>query len=401
MNKNKITNKNIKALLLVSCTLSLSTQAMAAGDAGFLEAGAMKVVPVIHLSHQYDDNIFRSETNTKSSQVTVINPVIALQADSATKSVELSYGLTKSIHYSSRQDDAIDHDVNLDVAADLTSRLQTSLGASYRKNHDARGSTFSGTAVAGALTPDKYHESALHGTIGYGVRGRIDLTGDYSRKRYDSNRFRTAARDFDTTGAGFSFSFPIMKKTKAVVEARYKKFDYKFLSVAGNLDSKEQSYFGGLDWDATAKTSGRLRVGYLRKKFTSALNTGSGGLSWELGMNWAPLSYSTVDLSTESTTKETDGLGSFIKTKTGSLSWNHGWNSKLSHTVTGSVSQDRYFGAIVARTDKLYSFGVSLDYQLQRWLNMGFSYDYTKRTSDALNSSYKNNVVAINLKATL
>lgn len=398
---NKMNKMNIKGLMLFACVALSSAPALAAGDAGFVPVGSMKLVPVLDISHEYNDNIFGSEKNTKSSQVTVISPTIALQAENAITSMEFSYGLSKSIYYSSRKDDALDHFLNFDVASDLSSRLQTSFGASYSKQHDVRGSTFSGTAVGGALTPDKYHETAVQGSIGYGLRGRIDLVGDYSNKRYDSNRFRTAARDLDTMGGGVSFSFPIMKKTKAVLEARYNKFDYKSLAVAGNLDSNEQRYFGGLDWDATAKTSGSLRVGYLRKRFSNSLSSGTGNFSWELGMTWAPLSYSTIDLSTESTTNETDGLGTFIKTKSGSISWNHAWSSKLSHTVTGSLSRDKYAGAGIARTDNVRSFGLSIDYQLQRWLNIGTSYDYTNRNSNALNSSYKKNVVAINFLATL
>ncbi|MDQ6970762.1 MAG: outer membrane beta-barrel protein [Mariprofundus sp.] len=402
MNKmNKSNKAKLNTLFALGSVVLFAGQAMAAGDAGFVPMGPMKLVPVVNVSHEYNDNIFLAEKNKKSSQVTVISPTIALQADSATKSMELSYGLTKSIYYGSRQDDALDHFLNFDVSADLSSRLQTSLGASYDKGHDARGSTFSGTAVTGAVTPDKYHETAVHGAVGYGLRGRIDLVGDYTNKRYDNNRFRTAARDFDTTGGGVSFSFPIMKKTKAVLEARYSKFDYKVISAAGNLNSKEQRYLAGLDWDATAKTSGSLRVGYLRKRFASALNSGSSGLSWELGATWSPLSYSTVDLSTESTTNETDGFGSFIKTKSGNLSWNHAWNSKLSHTLSTGISQDKYIGGIAARTDHLIRAAASLDYQLQRWLNVGASYDYTKRSSGVLNSSYKQNVIAIKLQATL
>jgi len=397
----QLNKTNRHALLLLSSALLFSSQAWAAGDAGFVPVGPMKLVPVVNISHEYDDNIFRSEKNTKSSQVTVINPIIAVQMGRANVKTELSYGLTKSIHYSSRQDDAIDHVVNLDVNADLSSRLQTSFGASYSKLHDARGSTFSGTAVAGVATPDKYHDSALHATLGYGLRGRIDLSGGYDRKRYDTNRFRTAGRDLDTMDGGVSFSFPIMSKTKAVVEARYSKINYKALAITGNLDSNEQRYFGGFDWDATAKTSGSLRVGYLRKHFKDAANAGTGNLSWELGMEWQPLSYSTVSLNTEATTNETDGLGTFIKTKSGSISWNHGWSSRLSHTLSGSYSQNRYIGAAVARKDNLVSLGASLDYQMWRWLNIGASYDYSNRNSNVANSSYKNNVVALNIQATM
>ena len=388
-----------KGVLSIFGATALLVANSAAAEAGFLPVGGMKLVPALGVEYQHDDNIFASDLNPTSSNVTLINPALSLQAETGTTAFDLSYALSKAVYHNSRADDYLDHAVNLDISKEFTARLSSSLAALYNKSHDARGATFTGLAVA-VPTPDKYHETGVSGTISYGLGAHVDLTGAYTNKRYDNNFVRTVFRDLDTMGGGISFSLPIMPKTSAVLEARYNRFNYQFFSATTNLDSTEQHYFAGLDWEATAKTEGRVRVGYQRKSFSDAALAGTSGFSWELGVLWSPLTYSTVDITAQSTTGETDGLGSHTENTGGSVSWKHEWNEKFSHTASFSYNEITYVGA-TARKDKLTTAGIGLDYKLLRWLSLGGGYDYSTRSSNALNTNYNRNQFFVNILATL
>ncbi|RLL55890.1 DUF560 domain-containing protein [Mariprofundus sp. EBB-1] len=376
----------------------------ASSDDGFsLKSGGVELIPSIKIDEKYNDNIFSAEAIKTKSLITVISPRLELKSESDTHLSSLSYQLDDGIYHSSSADNYLTHDAQLNVSADLSRRLQTSLQAGYLKSSDPRGSTFTGRPATAVIEPDKFHTASASAMIAYGIRSRVELKGDYSAKRYENNRFRTADRDLDNMGGGLSFFLPIMQKTKAVVEARYKKVDYKTFSATTNLDSKEQRYFGGLDWEATAKTSGKLRLGYMVKSFDDSLLNGpnSGSFSWELGMNWAPESYSIFDLSTESTINEADGSGSHIEAQNVKLGWNHDWNSKLSHTASVGFAKSKYIGLAVPRQDDRTTAGLSIAYQIVRWLNVSASYDYTNNNSSAANSSYKSNVYGISLMGKL
>jgi len=382
--------------------LLASYSADAAGEARSVNIGSsgLQLTPSIGVSYKHDDNILSSTTNRKSSNITVLAPAFSLQAGDEINQLTLSYELDRGIYHSSRGDNYTDHKVDFDASKEFTRRLKGDLAAYYHKSHDARGATFTGFAIT-SPNPDLYHETGVATTISYGVNGRVEAAGDYTNKRYDNNRAITVSRDMDTMGGGLSFFYPVAPKTDAVIEARYKRYDYKLFTATTNLDSSEQSYFGGLDWQATAKTSGNLRLGYQKKRFSNPTLIGGSGFTWELGMDWAPKTYSTFNLQTKGGFSETDGLGSFLKSKGVSLGWQHEWNEKLSHHIDTSYTENKYVGTVTGRTDKLTTAGLGVDYQLVRWLGIGVAYDHTVRNSNAANAGYKDNIYSVNLMGTL
>lgn len=381
------------ALLQLGLISALPNAAVAADQAG-IRVGALDINPVLQIGEAYNDNIVLAETNTESSWVTTIKPAVRLQLEHGANTFGLNYQLSQGVFHSS-DDDYLDHTARANAHLDMTSRLQSDLWGGYRKAHDPRGSTFTGAPIS-FNTPDKYHQTDAGIKVGYGLRARVQVKGDYSNKRYDNHRSLTASRDLDRAGGGLLFTFPIMPKTRLALEARYKTFNYK----VANLDSNEQYYFTGLDWEATAKTSGSLRLGYSRKRFDDLLLKDASKFSGELGMNWAPLTYSTFDISALYAPTETDGTGSYTQTTMGSVSWNHGWSSYLHHTAMVSYTDNQFRGVVTPRTDKTTVVSISVDYQLMRWLNIGAGYKYNNKNSNAANTSYRQNIWSLNLTGT-
>ena len=388
----------LKALLAIAA--GLAPCGAFAADPASVRIGGVDVTPAVKVMEKHDDNIFSQQNIKKSSWITVVEPGVDLKADDGVSQLEVQYHLSNGTFHSSHGDDYLDHFVSASYAYSPTSRLTSSLSVDYSKTHDARGTTFTGSPLI-FTTPDKYHETTVNGEIGYGVNGHLALAGAYSNKRYDNHHTVTKARDLDTAEGRASFSYPIAPATRAVLEARYKRFNYKLFTPTSNLDSNEQRYFAGLNWEATAMTSGSLRLGYLKKRFSSARQVGAGQFSWELGAKWAPTTYSSVQISSDYGPQETDGTGSYIKSIGADVSWDYAWNNRLSHNVYGGYHENRYQGVGVARKDRLSSAGISVDYQIQRWLGIGAGYDYLNRNSNLANTSFKDNTWSLNLLLTL
>lgn len=374
--------------------------AHAASEPGYIPVGGMKLIPSLGVDFLYNDNIFYNDANKKSSYVNVVQPALSLQTGGEKRKFELSYLMSKGVYYNSRADDYLDQQATLSTYSELTRRLNIGGTASYSRSHDDRGLNFTGLRVF-PPSPDKWHKADASVSIGYGLNARLDLTGAYSNWRYDNNRARTVTRDLDKTDASASFSYPVTTKISAVIEARFARFNYKLLTALKNLDSSEQRYFVGLNWKATAKTSGTFRGGYLKKKFAKSTQGVIGYPSWELSMIWDPLTYSTVHLATTSSAIETDGLGAFVKTKSASLSWDYQWSSRLSHTVRASYLRNIYVGRGISRVDNQAGAGVAVEYQMHRWLGIKLEYTFTKRSSTRANVSYGQNLVMLSLLGTL
>ncbi|MDQ6991470.1 MAG: outer membrane beta-barrel protein [Mariprofundaceae bacterium] len=350
----------------------------------------------LKISEVYNDNIINQEKRKTSSWISIIDPSFSIKGEKGISQVKATYRLSKGIYQSSSNDNYLDHFTGVSVGFDLSTRLQTRFSFNYNKKHDPRGSIFTGKTIS-IKTPDQYHETIVDGNIGYGVNAHIDVKGEYSNKYYDNNRLITSARDFDATAGSTAFSYPVGSKTKAVLEVRYKRFNYK----TANLDSNEQRYFVGADWEATAKTSGTLRLGYLKKSFTNAALTNTSQFSWELNMDWQPTTYSRLTLATNSKPHESDGRGSFTKTTGSTLTWNYAWSSHLNHAVYVGYSNNQYQDVTMPITYTFMVVGASVNYQLQRWLGIQTAYDYRNRNSNQVNSSYTGNIWTLSFVAAL
>ena len=167
--------------------------------------------------------------------------------------------------------------------------------------------------------------------------------------------------------------------------------DYKTKTAA--LDSKEQRYLAGVTWQATAKTSGTVKVGQQKKDFDSAGRTDFSSGSWTAAVSWAPRTYSVFEFATNRAAEETNGTGDFNDRKDYALAWTHSWTSFLRTRLSATSIKDEYkSGSTALRADKTAEYGLTATYQMRRWLNLGLGYTNTDR--DPINNSfdYKRNV---------
>jgi len=377
-----------------------SSNAFALGDG--INIGGLHINPSVIISGQYDDNITRAETRIVSSWKTIVSPAIDITAGSDINQMNVHYDFERGDFASSRNDSYSDHHVLGATHNELTSRFMVDTTASYTKSHDGRGTTFSGIAT-GFNTPDKWHEAAATAKLAYGgadATGRVELHGGFSAKRYDNHRSLTAARDLNTENGGATFYYRIAPKTSALFEGDYDNFDYRL--VNSPLDSYNLTFYGGLTWEATAKTSGTVKAGWQRKKFKLGTRASGGFFSLDAQIKWVPLTYSVWTLKAGRRATETDSngiSGSYIKTNDVLLDWTHKWNRRLSHLAEAGYVHDRYIGTV--RRDNTFTASFGLDYAIAPWLKVGADYGYANRTSNVVNASYHESVYSISLTGTL
>jgi polysaccharide biosynthesis protein VpsM len=201
----------------------------------------------------------------------------------------------------------------------------------------------------------------------------------------------------------------VQPKTYATFNLRQSKYEYT--DPASTLDSTDTYMLVGVRWEATAATTGRFAFGRERKKFDS-VGTAAGrqdfsGVSWEGGVNWKPLTYSSVDYNTYRRTYDSTGLGDYTVDQTHQLVWTHAWSSRVTSSLTGLYTDSQFTNAPVAtaggasREDKSKSVGLRVTYNMRRWLNIGADYTYSTRDSNDFNFNYNRNQYMLYFAATL
>jgi polysaccharide biosynthesis protein VpsM len=354
--------------------------------------------PFVNLGVGYDDNVGLTPSNEVSSPLYILSPGFLLDARDASKIFQLSYQGAIG-HYSDSEDDNyVDHTVRASMDWAISGRQALRLGYDAIRGHEARGLT-DRSIVAGNTRPDKFRAttpSVLYAFGSPGAQGRVEAWYGETHKRYVNNRTTTTFADRNNEDYGASFYWRVMPRTHALVEIRRTNIDYT--NPASIFDSREDRVYGGVTWEASAATSGTIKVGSLRKRFDSGLPRFN-GTAWEGLVSWSPRTYSRLDIYTSRQPVEASGLGNFIVSEAVGATWTHQWNSLLSTGINARLQRDEYQG--FNREDDVKSIGAKVGYKFRRWLTLGAEFTHTTRDSNFSASDYDRNLWLVTAQITL
>jgi hypothetical protein len=162
---------------------------------------------------------------------------------------------------------------------------------------------------------------------------------------------------------------------------------------------------GGVQWLATAKTSGDFRVGYVTRDFEAPgtaqfpRNTRN-HLDWQISAKWAPANHTTFQLNTARQSVESYNTSSFIETSSVGASWNEEWTARLRTGIGLRFLNADFIGT--DRSDDIYEASATIDYLLNRRLALFGLYEYGGRRSvgGSDDFSYDRSVVTAGIKVT-
>jgi len=394
-----------KKLLCAVIGALVSIPATAATQPQAMDMGPLKFVPTLGLSHRYDDNIFRqAEPNEVDSWVTVAAPQLQLIGEKDANMFALTYMGDYGIYADSSADNYTDHTLSLDAMLEANDQNRFKLAASTAMLHDNRGEGSSEGVIAGSRAePDEYDATGISGVYDFGHETAVfglALSAGTTDVEYQNNLSETSFRDRNDTDLGIKLYGRLSGKTRAFVELVKREIDYDVTPIAGAiLDSEEQNVLVGAEWDITGKTTGSVKVGRLDKDFEAASLTDSDFVNWQAMVSWAPRSYSLLSLVASKTPQETNGTGSFIESSSYSLFWMHDWSDRLHSSVDAGFGKDIFVDD--PRIDDRKNYGISLNYDFDRWFNVGVGYVYTDRESNANQFDFDRGQFRLSLSASL
>ncbi len=363
---------------------------------GGIRFGAFTVSPAVSAVYGRDDNVALRSTNKISSMFFGLSPSVIVTLPGPTQRYSARYNGNYGRFTTSSKDNYEDHALGLDANNEWSTRFRTMLRYDFFRGHDPRGATADATA---ADAPNRWDTNALRGSVAYGAKGAqgiIEVDAGVGSKRYLTNRGVTAARDYEQKDLGGVFYYRVAPKTQALVQIKGSDIGYRTNTA---LDSTEMRYLGGLKWEATAKTQGTAKFGYMTKKFSDTSRPDASSSSYEAGVTWSPLTYSVVNLNAARTFGEQTSGGNFILTDNLTLSWNHDWSSRVRSTLALAHGRDVHEG--LNRADTRDNLGLKANYAFRRWLRVGGEFRHETRDSNVPNVDYKRNLMLFTLDATL
>lgn len=360
-------------------------------------------IPNINADVLYDDNVTNSSSAEINSLVVIGGGDFLLEAQKNTNKYKFQYVIEKGVYLDSEEDNYIDHELTLGGLWELNSSKSISLDGSYQRGHEERGTGFSRGEGRLLLEPDLYAEYGVSTTVVLGSeKSRLSLETLLGVDRLDYSEELNDNRNRTNKNGRVSLFFKAAGKTSLVAEVGHWRITYDEPRLGEEtLDSNETDYLVGVDWES-AKSELSARIGRRTKSFDSDGRGSFSGTRWSGTLRWMPLTYSTLEITTERKTEEMRGDGDYVDITSNSASWDHSWSERLSSELTYSLEKIDYQGADPRLGRDTYKgIGAALRYQMKRWIMLRAGYD--KRINGSTDDifSYTRNITYLGITLTL
>lgn len=379
--------KKLPCALAAAAFLVTAPNALAIEPAA-AQWGPVYVAPTLDVEMRYVDNLFRSEREEKSTWVLDTLPKIKAWLQNGNNTYSASVQIQDFAYKDSSDDAFTDIQAHLDIHHEFNAKNTLNLNAEWYDGHEQRGTGLTEGGIAELIDEPVELETTRYGgdyTFGSNTStGRLQLGYQYLETEYQNFREQTQYRDREADTLNGIFFWKLGPKTDLLVEVRYIDTQYdtdRLEDPAGSLDSEELNYFLGVQWDATAKTSGSIRLGMYDREYDSAGRKEDDGFSWEVDVDYKPRSYSNFNFGTRRYSQETNGLGNAINTEEYTVKWDHDWSGRSSTHVGFLLADDDYEGS--RRADDRTEFQASYRYAVKRWFDVGGGYRYEERDSNS------------------
>ena len=390
-------NRNTSALLLAAALGTAASTAGAVDPMPVNDNGPVDFIPTLKVSQGYDDNIEETPDNEESSNVTKVAPTFLLRAQERANRYQVRYTPTFQRYSHDSDDNRVNHFATATSRLILDARNRVNLGLNARRNQATLSETNRDFNEDEGDINERY---TLDGTYTFGARGakgQLEIDGAYVWNRYSNNLTsgsNNQSEEYNSPRAGATFLWRVAPRTQLLVEGRYADFDYTWSE--STLDSTNVSALVGARWQATAKTSGSLRVGREDKDFDDAGKDDTDANRWEAQVNWRPAAHSRVRLKTANALEEgsqVEGAGeNTIEQTSYNLRWDYDWDGQVSSNVGYRFRDKDYIGGgNDGRNDELHTVSVGVSYSFRRWLDFGFETRFKDNDSNQDAQRYDRN----------
>ncbi len=380
--------------------------------------------PFLSVTEYYTDNVFYSNKNKESDFITVLSPGIWLTVPHVhEKLLEIETSNISPGGYSLKRyepetfrryqtylfynadieqfakhpsENAVNHKAEGLFQYNLKGGLSATVLDQFIASHDDRG-----TGTSDKL--DRFKTNLANLVLTYDVSRRFRIRADYSNFLVNYTAKRNNFRDRDDNSVSGYVFYKIQPKTSLFVEYEYLDVSYK---KDIQPDSREHHYYGGIQWDITAKSRGTVKAGYGVKDFTGSETGNSEDFILEAQIDHKFTPKTSVILRASRQTNETNISGyDFILTDIVELEYLQRLTGKITADIKLLYEKDDYEGdpTIVGRrlVDKYYSGAFALRYQFREWLGFDLGYIYMERDSNDNDFDYDTNVVFLRITGTL
>ena len=402
------------AVLLAGFQLTANAQSLVMQDLGNGFQGAAS----LDLAYTRTDNFFYQPSNGSPAEGYFLRPNLLLDRDAGNVNFKFrvageyaKYELPDlGINY---QDDYFDGLASAGIDWTAGTRSRFNLTGEYRRGHDALGLN---NSIASTVTieADEYDQGLLSGHYRFGAREaaiNLDVRASTRKREYVTNRNNTRFLDFTTDSVGGTIFFNSSPKTAFLLDVGLSdtRFDTRSPGTPNN-DGSTLLYRAGVQWKATAKTTGDIRLGYASSDYESGSKRDRA--NWVGSLVWSPATRTSFSFATAQTVQEsylTSGVvASGIDNQNHAVEWSQRWGSRLTTILGAQFVNSDFIGfngfdpadgvTENSREDDLTSLVLGVEYTVTRFLVLLGSVGQAERDSSFSSSVYETHTSYVGIR---
>lgn len=359
-----------------------------------LQLGPFRILPSLGLSVEYDDNILLTPSDEIADFIWHITPGVLIELPSRKYAIRLGYQ-ADILRYTDNTDlDTIHQAALADARVNFNMGLGLRLTDRFLITND-----FAGFPVPELTELVERWENTLDAGGDYTLSERftVDVNFRWFMVDYQAEpRFNQFDRD-DYTIAGTLF-YRVLPKTSVLGEFEYNMVRYDESVVARDRDSDAWRFKVGVKGDITAKTTVLVKVGWEWRDYENPARSDWDGLIAEVNAIWKYREPSEVRIFGGRANVESlfEGTNYYVSTY-GGAEVRHFLSERLILRVRGLGGVNDYPHDVLLgpgspdRSDTFFEAGVSLKYQMRRWLAFELGYNYLVLNSNFDEFDYKDN----------
>lgn len=366
-------------------------------DAPWKHVGGFYMNPQLTIGTIYNDNIYAREDNAKSDFINIITPQVVMQSIWSRHSLNLDAGINAGFY--ARESDENYYDGHFNVKGmfeAMPRRLDFKASAGISRRHEERGDP---NSEAGLKEPVVYY--SYEGSVSSELKiyaSALDVGMNIKKLNYNDVDFRQ----------GGTLDMSIRNRTLYEVFAQFLTVRYyiaipSFIAYYewGRYDKSEaRRDFQGYRFGIAAKSGfssfilGTLFLGYAHREYEDRENIS--GVLYKLDILWNPTAlmsvkvYSGSDLD-ETNIEDSSGVYGIIS----GISVDH---LLLRNLLVGAFFEySRNFYKGLDYSSQLVSFGPSITYLWNRYLDAKLVYKRVKKIASVTGNNYAINIFILTL----
>ncbi|CZF78459.1 outer membrane beta-barrel protein [Grimontia marina] len=401
--------KSRNVLFYSLCTAPFSVLALE--PLTYQTENGIDIIPTLQFSAGHDDNVRRTETNSVDSVMYRVSPKVVAQLETHRSAYQFDYTLDAVSFTDSREDDYVNHELHGNAFWLFDIRHRLHLDYNYRIASEARGTGLTEGSSLRVDEPLRFRRHDANARYMYGANGApgrlVGILGFEAKEYNDEVFIRTNGVTVDTkfynwdmpyVAGEFYYAVSSYFHALAIFRHEIRIYDHLFTGPGGSRDNNNTFLYGGLDWDVTGKTQGRLLLGFQNKDFDSDQRSNFQGLSWQLRLKWQPTDYSEFRFEVRDFARDPNLNADYVKDRSIKLDWEHKWTPLVTTTTSVRYGTNNYPGI---REDDDSQFDVSATYSIARWWDISAGVGWFERDSTQPGYSYDQTRFFIGMEVSL